>query len=263
MSKAATHFIKSDKLNAPTIALIPGGPGLSSATLQSLTILSSSFNLVFVDPPGTGASTVDSPALSYSESLAEIGNAIEKYGDLILLGHSFGGIQATDLIVSQLVRASALVCISTPFSEGVWNLIEQQYSRLKPEKLKAAELAFESDQTDLNFKRWLASYGPLYFTEKSKDIGPSLLLQDDASASVFAEVGKEPVQHQNLLNEIKDFSMPKLMIHGSSDWLVPEPAIRRDSEAGGFQFHVIENGGHFLNLDAPEKIKSVLEKSFL
>lgn len=263
MSKAAAHFIKSDKLNAPTIALIPGGPGLSSQTLRSLEILKSSFNLVFIDPPGTGASEVNTAALSYSEALSEIGNALAKYNDLILLGHSFGGIQAADLIASKTVRAAGLVCLSTPFSEQSWNSIEQQYAKRKSEKLNKAEIDFENDSTDMNFKRWLASYGPLYFAETSREAGEALLLHDKASASVFMEVGKDAVRHQTLLALLNEIQLPKIMIHGSADLLVPESAIRRDSNAGGFDYHLVDNGGHFLSLDAPEQIKSILEKSFL
>ena len=263
MSKAATHFIKSDSSSAPTIALIPGGPGLSSQTLRSLTILKSSFNLVFVDPPGTGSAQVDSPALSYSESLFEIGASLERYSGLILLGHSFGGIQAADLVASKMVDAAALICLSTPFSANTWSVVEEQYSKLKTEDLKVAEAKFAHDPTDLNFRRWLAAYGPLYFTAVTSSTGPSIILEDSASHSVFTEVGKNPERHQALLGKLKSLQIPKIMIHGSVDWLVPEFVVRDDAEAGGFKYHSISNSGHFVNLDAPEKIKTILEKALL
>ena len=38
----------------PVISLMPGGPGLSSATLGTLKKLNSEFDLALVDPPGTG-----------------------------------------------------------------------------------------------------------------------------------------------------------------------------------------------------------------
>ena len=55
--KTNLTFLKSKSNEAkdrPIVVFIPGGPGLSSKTLSGLEILNRSFDLVLVDPPGTG-----------------------------------------------------------------------------------------------------------------------------------------------------------------------------------------------------------------
>src|ERR1041385_3746633 len=47
----------------PVIVGIPGGPGLSSATLRGMEVLAEGFDVVLVDPPGTGG-TEEMPLVS-------------------------------------------------------------------------------------------------------------------------------------------------------------------------------------------------------
>lgn len=63
--------------NNPNLFLISGGPGLSTMTLRSLDILSRSFNLFYIDFPGTNGN----PYLrdkKFEELSDELGNLISK-----------------------------------------------------------------------------------------------------------------------------------------------------------------------------------------
>ena len=95
-----THFVKSSNFEAdlrPTIAVIPGGPCFSSLTLRDLEPLKDNFHLAFIDPPGTGG-TEDLDPVTYEGLIDDIESAILTIGKpVILLGHSFGGIQAAEI----------------------------------------------------------------------------------------------------------------------------------------------------------------------
>ena len=93
--------LQSQKLNSPNLILVPGGPGLSSLTLRSLDILTRSFNLYYVDFPGTNGN----PYLGdkkFNELSEELANQISKIdGFKFVLGHSYGGFFAADILIKK------------------------------------------------------------------------------------------------------------------------------------------------------------------
>src|ERR1700743_426636 len=97
--ESAISFITSESpeaKNKPVIVWIPGGPGLSSNTLRSMEFLKRSFDLVFVDPPGTGKSK-GSPIPTFADVIQSIGVSLSMLKrPLVLAGHSFGGCYIGD-----------------------------------------------------------------------------------------------------------------------------------------------------------------------
>jgi len=93
---SALNFVQStaDAKLKPVICFLPGGPGLSSQTLRSMELLKRSFDLAFIDPPGTGSSP-GTPAANFNEVVDSLNVAIKNLNrEIILVGHSYGGIYA-------------------------------------------------------------------------------------------------------------------------------------------------------------------------
>ena len=245
---------------AKSLVFLPGGPGLSSATLSSLMILSRSFNLYFVDSVQTESYTDD---VSYEGLFSSTAELLEEIKDeYILCGHSFGGILATDLIVTKAAQAKGLICIASPFSSESFSAVNSQYGFHKTPELEAAETEFLTFPSNKTFQNWLASYGRLYFKEENIEAGAKMLRNDKSSFEIFLSARDGASFNADLLPMIKTLDMSKLFIAGQSDELFPESFAQRDAKHGGFKFHSIQGAGHFVAFDAPIDTAKVIESEF-
>ncbi len=89
--ESTISFVESESpasLKRPIVCFIPGGPGLSSETLRSMENLKSSFDLAFIDPPGTGKSpeAEDPQFKKIVQSLIESVLTLKR--PVVLVGHS-------------------------------------------------------------------------------------------------------------------------------------------------------------------------------
>ena len=240
--------------DAPSLVIIPGGPGLSSLTLRSMDILRRSFNLIYVDFPGTN----DNPYIEdnsfnvLSEVLAS--EIIKLNSPVYVLGHSFGGFFAAD--IAEKIKLDGVICISTPFSEKSLLIAEENYSSRKTTALLNAENEWEKSQDDNSFAKWLSEYGELYFTD---DVGKELLLEDKVSAKFFLANRSEVIDMETMIEMLKKSETKKLFIAGQNDKMLPEDFLKKDALNGGFKFISIKNASHFVTFDQPELVARSIE----
>jgi proline iminopeptidase len=100
--------------SGPTLVCHPGGPGFSASSLTDLGGLADSFELVLLDPRGTGG-TAHAPTYrqeEYVEDLEELRAALglEQFD---LLGHSHGGFVAVAYAAAHPQRVRKLVLAAT------------------------------------------------------------------------------------------------------------------------------------------------------
>lgn len=250
--------IKSTILNAPKLFIIPGGPGLSSLTLRNLDLLSRSFELIYLDFPGTN----DNPYLgkkSFTELVTELSNLIKnESGTKYILGHSFGGFLAADTIINRLV--SGLVCISTPFSQQSLLAVSNNYTEKMTPELLDAESAWTIKGDDASFAKWLSEYGSLYFKNPN---GKNLILDDKVSASFFKDNRSDALNKDVILSFLQKTKKRKIFLCGTNDELLPPSVLQQDAELGGFDFFEIANASHFATFDQPEKVACLIEEQLL
>lgn len=246
--------ISSTTKDAPSLVLIPGGPGLSSLTLRSMDILRRSFNLIYVDFPGTN----DNPYIEdhsfniLSEALA---SEIKKLNSPVyVLGHSFGGFFVAD--IAERIKLDGVICVSTPFSEKSLLIAEENYTSRKTPALLNAENEWEKLQNDKSLAKWLSEYGELYFAD---DSGKELLLEDKVSAKFFLANRSEVSEMEAMLAMLKKNEAKKLFIAGQNDKMLPEDFLKEDSLNGGFKFISIKNASHFVTFDQPELVARSIE----
>lgn len=248
----------SDKTNAPTMFLIPGGPGLSSLTLRSLDILSRSFNLLYVDFHGTN----DNPYTgkkSFEELSLELNKKIQSVtGAKFVLGHSYGGFFAGKAFVEGIV--DGLVCVATPFSKQTLSKTGENYRAHMTDALVKAESQWNEKQDDKAFAIWLSEYGSLYFKNPE---GKSLLLNDKTSAQFFKDNRSDAQSLEFLLPLLAQSNGKKVFISGDDDKLLMSENLKTDSDLGKFDFYEIENASHFVTFDQPERVASLIEKKLL
>ncbi len=250
-------LLNGPSADARTIVLFAGGPGLSSGTLQSLEQLTDWFNVVLVDLPGTGESS-QATELEYQQILVSAENALTELNlEIVLVGHSFGGILAADLVLRGKLKVSALICIASPFSVSAYRKIEENYLRLRTEQTRQTENKFLESPIDENFKRWVASYGSLYFS-KEVNVGAKLLLEDRSSATAFRTAQAKSTERGVILDELRSTLVKRAFLAGTDDLLVDLETARSEAVSGDFEFIKIQSAGHFTFVDEPEQTRRAI-----
>lgn len=246
---------------APNLILIPGGPGLSSHSISGFDILSRSFHLHYIDFPGANGQTY---ARDYS--FQEISDSIHDYamelrGKTLAVGHSYGGLFAVDVGVR--ANLAGVVCVATPFTNRVMDLAVKNYAELKSDRLQVAETNWEKHPSDETLAGWLSEYGILYFAKSSVDTGRAMLSKDPASSKFFK--ANQPDTRRlgaELLAKIAPTGIPRILIAGAEDRLLPGSQLEADVSPAGFQFSEVAGAGHFVMFDQSESVARLIEEFF-
>lgn len=249
--------VACSQTNAPALFLLPGGPGLSSLTLRSLDFLNRSFDLLYVDFPGTNENPYAGKK-DFSELSSLLNKEILKVpGSKYILGHSYGGFFAAQAFTD--LDLNGLVCVSTPFSEVALSEAAENYFAQRDGSLLKAETEWNANQNDSTFAEWLSEYGSLYFKKAS---GKSLLLSDKVSAQFFLD-NRSDLSALKLLPLLAKTSRKKVFISGSEDKLLSPEVTKADAKLGHFDFFEVQNASHFVTFDQPEKTAEIIEISLL
>ncbi|MCB9255026.1 MAG: alpha/beta hydrolase [Bdellovibrionaceae bacterium] len=259
-SKIKKISTKSGNPGLPVVVL-PGGPGLSSQTMDGLTELSDSRDLYFIDPPDTGEAETPED-FDYGVTLLDLKAAIAELDvPVILLGHSFGGIWAAHLCESEGLDVRALVCLSVPFSERSFLDLRKQYEKHASAEAFAGEKKFLDNPNGATLSAWTQELGRLYFNETNIERGKEMLRRDNFSAKLFLGCMAEGALTANaLLPKLKASSLPKLLLAGEADLYTTPQSQEQDAELGGFEFATVPGGAHFVHFDSPSATCAAIER---
>ncbi len=250
--------VPSNRLNAPTMFLIPGGPGLSSLTLRNLDILSQSFNLVYVDFHGTNGNPYTGKK-TFEELSFDLNKEIQNVsGAKFVLGHSYGGFFAAKAFVENIV--DGLICVATPFSKDTLLKAGDNYRAHITDALVEAESQWNETQDDKSFAKWVSEYGILYFKNPK---GKSLLLNDKVSAQFFKDNRSDAQYLESLMTSLAQKNGKKIFISGADDRLLMSENLKKDSDLGKFEFYEIQNASHFVMFDQPERVANLIEEKII
>ncbi len=245
---------------AASLVLIPGGPGLSSFTLRSLNILSRSFDLYYMDFPGTNGLPFDHKR-SFETLSRMLFDEIEMIsGPVISVGHSFGGFFAARAAID--LGLAGLVSLSAPFSAATLKCASENYTALETADLKTARGAWNQSPSKEAFSRWLSLYGELYFAPKNIHSGRTLLENDPSSFEFFLANRSDTSQFEEVLWELSGWSGKKLFMGGMVDRMVNVDLLSSDAIKAKAVFQPIQDASHFLSFDQPEVVAKLIEYYF-
>jgi pimeloyl-ACP methyl ester carboxylesterase len=250
-----------DASSRPIVGLIPGGPGLTSATLRSMDVLSHSFDLVYVDTPDEELAhlTFQGVVGSIEQELASLQRPI------ILLGHSFGGLLAIELADRDALQLAGLVAISTPMSRDAYRVASEQYYKFMTPELRAAEVEWENSPSRSTLACLFANYGTLYFSPDTVERGNSLLLNDPVSWKTFKALLPVISQEKSkfdFVEKLRKLSIDKYLLGGELDRMLPPQVLKADAAGTGCKFVEIPRAGHFVTFDQPEAVARLIEENF-
>jgi pimeloyl-ACP methyl ester carboxylesterase len=257
----------------PVLVCQPGGPGFSGLEFGDLAGLGDLFQLVILDPRGTGGSDAPSDRSAYAldDFASDLDELREHLGleRLDLFGFSHGGMVAMTYALTRPERASRLVLGSTLARFGPAQ--QEEAERLMAARVEepwypaaAAALSAEGEglyETPAELEELCRAMAPMYFArwdeaaevlvEATTDIGnvDALRLFNSAPPDLSGELGR--------------ITAPTLVVAGEQDFICGPASARELAEGiAGAQLVLLPEAGHWIFFEQREQFAEVVA-SFL
>ena len=246
----------------PVCIVHPGGPGLEWSYLR-MPEVERSMTLVYLEPPGTGAS----PPLASPKDYT-----LARYAQLLdgvvvalglpracVLGHSHGGMVAVTWAATYPGHVGGLILYDTAGRGDAETRKDQEAGAAafaKEPWFAAASAALARNAkvaTDAEADAVLRDEAPFLFadwTHRQAELG-AWLASVHAFASPMRGTG-EPPASWDVRPKLSAVRAPTLVIVGAKDWLTPEHRANELVQSiAGAQLLVLANSGHLGHVEEP------------
>ena len=251
----------------PVLVCHPGGPGFSSSYFADLAGLWELFTLVMLNPRGTGASDrpADPRAYQIDDYVADVDELRVHLGldQMLLLGHSHGGVVAQAYAAAHPARVRRLVLASTLARFGSENEaamragIERRSGQpWYPDAVAALEEEQEAKfTTDQELGALFFREFPLYFARYGEaEAGyADTLRADTINADTLLLFNREIFNTFDLLGRLPSIEAPTLVITGDDDFICgPVCAAEISAAIPGAKQVIVGDSGHMLFVEQPQ-----------
>jgi proline iminopeptidase len=259
--------------DGPLVVCHPGGPGLSGAEFADFAGLRDSFELLLLDPRGTGGSDRPDDRRSYSfddyvADLEELRSHLESER-FALLGFSHGGIVAMAYAAAHPDRVDALLLVGTLAHAGPELEAEMQRALAEREHepwFADARAALDDEQAaafgdDDALRENLARQWPLYFGsygEREREYVDAIseVTPNADALRFFNEVVWPSFDLRPALERIE---APTLVVAGERDFIAgPGAGETIATSIAGADLVVIPGAGHFPFVEAPDAFRAAV-----
>jgi proline iminopeptidase len=210
---------------------------------------------VFYDHRGNGRSERTGRETLTFEQFSADAEALRQelgIGQVVLLGHSYGGFIALDYALRYPGSISRLILISTAPAVDYWPEIRQNMRRrgATPEMIESFESGDWS--TDAELKAHVDLVGHLNFAAANEKLAPEVF-RDTIYSAYARSAAFDLLQTYDVEPRLREISVPTLVIVGREDVFTPMSQAERLHRAiPGSELEVIENAGHFNYAEQPE-----------
>jgi proline-specific peptidase len=253
--------------HGPVLVCHPGGPGLSSTYFGDLAGLWERFTLILINPRGTGSS--DRPADRRDYQIDDYASDVEEVRrhlgleQIMLLGHSHGGVVAQAYAAKYPGRVSRLVLASTlarfgPEQDalmhaGMEKRSGQPWAQDAFAALEAEQAGkFESDQelTELVLREY-----PLYFARYGEIEAGYIdtLRTETVNADTLKLFNEEIFTTFDLRSLLPIITAPTLVITGDEDFICgPTCTDEIFTRIPGARKVIVGDSGHMVFVEQPQ-----------
>ena len=251
----------------PLLVCHCGGPGFSGATLGDLGGLVESFELVILDPRGTGETPrpIDG-SYRQEDYIADLEELRAHLGleQVDLLGHSHGGFVAMSYAAAYPKRVRRLVLVATAprFADEYVERITKYWTASDDPSIAAAldarrsRVAKGDEEEDEERMKLRMREVRLHFARADgvEWLG-SIFSREPPNTDALKLFNTEIAPRYDIRDELGRIEAPTLAITGGLDFFGP-PA-NADIVAGipDAQSVVLENAGHFVWVDQPDAFR--------
>lgn len=257
-----------------TLVCHPGGPGFSSRFFGDAAGLDADFDVVLVDPRGTGDTPRPDDATAYriDDYVADLEELRGHLGleQLNLLGWSHGGVVAMTYAARHPARVAKLILVGTLARAGHEDAMHAAMEKHSGEPWfadAAAAIAQEEtgDFTDEELGELGRQMFPLYFA-RFGDRERAFLesVHENGNGDALRLWEKEIWSTFDLRPELAAIEAPTLVLAGEEDFICG-PACAAEI-AGGIphaEVVTLPDTGHFLLFEAPERFREEVRRFLL
>ncbi len=259
--------------SGPTLVCHPGGPGFSSLYFADLAALGDELELVLLDPRGTGGSDParDPGQYAIADYASDVEELREHLGleQLLLFGHSHGGVVAVEYAASHPDRVERLILASTLPRHGP----EQEAAMQRAVEAREGEPwyadAVDALQTELQgefadgrelmelTRRMMPLYYGHYGEREQRHVAS--LAGDSLCVDATRLWEKEIWEHFDLRPLLPSLAMPTLVITGEQDFITgPACAAELSDGIPSAETVVLPGTGHMIFVEAPEEFREAV-----
>jgi proline-specific peptidase len=262
--------------SGPPLVCHPGGPGFSSHYFGDLAGLGERFDLILVDPRGTGATPRPDDPSAY-ETSDYVGDLEQLRADLgleqlNLLGHSHGGMVAMAYAAAHPTRVRRLVLASTTprfAQEHEAAMIAAMEAEAGQPWYEQARAALEAEQegdfgSDEELWELVLREMPFYFARFGKAEQTYLdTLRGDSpvNGEALGYFNREIFHAFDLRDDLARIEAPTLVITGANDFITGPLAAREIAERiARAKLAILPDCGHFIFVEARERFRAEVER---
>jgi pimeloyl-ACP methyl ester carboxylesterase len=249
----------------PLLVCHPGGPGFSGATLTDLGGLAESFELVVVDPRGTGSNALadtysqDDYVADLEELRAEL--RLEQFD---LLGHSHGGFVAIQYAATHPERVRRLVLAATAprFAPGYREAIDAVWDAgsdptIPPAREARAQRLASTDLAPDEIVRLAMVELRLFFAHADGvPVMGHVFMREPPNLGALAYFNRETAPQFDLRPLLPNIRARTLVVTGDHDFFGKLAADELVAGVPDARSVVLPDAGHFLWIDQPQAFKS-------
>lgn len=258
--KARLQCIRQNDEENINWLFLPGGPGLGSESIATLTqLLQLPGTIWHLDLPGDGSNLTEDDETSFSKWSEALVEAVAKFEQVILVGHSTGGMYA--LATPELEHKLSGLVLMDSAPNAAWQQTFMNYVQDNPlpEANRYHTLYAQKPSNEALREVTIASAAYSFTANYIKD-GISLLKTLAYNYKTCEWSGA----HFDQTYEAKWYpkTIPTLIFAGECDNIIP---LTFFSESPNFQrenilIREIKNAGHFPWVDNPQGVAGVFEE---
>jgi proline iminopeptidase len=259
--------------SGPTLVCHPGGPGFSSLYLGDLAGLGDELELVLLDPRGTGGSDPAGDPRQYA--IADYASDLEELREqlgleqLLLLGHSHGGVVAVEYAASHPDRVERLILASTLSRHGpeqdaaMQQAVEARHGEeWYDDAVDALQTELQGEFADGEELMELARrMMPLYYADfgERERRHVASLSGDSVCVDATRLWEKEIWEHFDLRPLLPSLTMPTLVLAGEQDFITgPVCAAELTEGIPASETVVMPGVGHMIFVEGPEQFREAV-----
>lgn len=267
---AGCPFVVERTGSGPPALLLHGGPGLSDYLDDLADLLGDRLECVRYTQRGVSPAPVEGP-YTVAQHLADATRVLDETGvaNAIVIGHSWGGYLAAELLAAHPHRVVALVSIDGLglAGDGGWPAFDRHFEDALPasaaarvaeidRRLVAAETT--GAEADAMLGEIMQVSWPYYFAEPSSAPPPPPFRLCGAAYGDTAADAKAALEAGTLAAALRDCDVPALFLRGSHSGF-PRAAVEASAAlfADG-RYAEIADAGHFLWVEQPAATRTAI-----
>lgn len=231
----------------PLVVAIHGGLDRGAAFLKVQRRLVD-LNFVRYDRAGYAHSITETPRVSIEESASDLAEIVDGR-EVVLFGHSLGGVIALAFAQQHLSLVRAVVVFEAPMGWTEWWPKDSAGAAAMTEDRSPGLVAERFMHRMIGEERWDAL--PERTKQQRRDEGPALLADLRAIRSLPAAP-----------YDVAKLQLPIVAAHGTASRPHHIESIRRlVAEAPDAELHTIEGAGHSAHLSHPDAVASLVRRA--